>query len=60
LKLFCALALTVGALAAATAHADDGSRQRRERAEVRAIFAILLTRMTPGDGLHFSVTCVFD
>lgn len=55
-----ALALGLWVLAAST-HADatELSRQRREQTEVRAIFAMLLARMNPGDGLQYDVPCIF-
>lgn len=56
-----ALALGIWALIAITsAHASEFSQQRREQAEVRAIFAMLLARMNPGDGWHFDRPCVFS
>ena len=36
---------------AVPAHAAGVSREAREKAEVRAIFAMLLARMEPGDGM---------
>ena len=58
-----ALALVVGVLALAfgsPANAVSLSHRQREKAEVRAIFAMLLARMEPGDGWHYDVPCVFS
>jgi hypothetical protein len=56
-----ALAFGIWALvASASANASEFSQQRREQADVRAIFAMLLARMTPGDGWHFDRPCVFS
>jgi hypothetical protein len=44
---------------AARACAADRSRQGREKAEVRAIFAMLLSRTEPGDGWPDDPPCVF-
>lgn len=55
-----ALIAVVGALVAMSAHASELSQQRREQADVRAIFAMLLARMNPGDGLDIDRPCVFS
>ena len=39
--------------------AGEFSREAREKAEGRAIFAMLLARMGPGDGLGRDLPCVF-
>jgi hypothetical protein len=53
-----ALVLMAAAIAA-PAHAAGLSREAREKAEVRAIFAMLLARMEPGDGMGRDLPCVF-
>ncbi len=58
-----ALALVVRVLALAfgwPANAASLSHRQREKAEVRAFFAILLARMKPGDGWHYDVPRVFS
>jgi len=56
-----AIMLVAGVLfASAPANAGERSEQRREQAEVRAIFAMLLARINPGDGWHFDRPCVFS
>lgn len=42
------------------AQAVNVSRQDREKAEVRAIFAMLLARMKSGDGWAYDLPCVFS
>jgi hypothetical protein len=59
LQAFGALAASV-LFAITSANAGEASLQRREQADVRAIFAMLLDRMTPGDGWHFDRPCVFS
>jgi hypothetical protein len=55
--------VTVAVAFAIAAHADAAglSREAREKAEVRAIFAMLLARMEPGDGwTPRDLPCVFS
>ena len=56
------LALAAGMLIAiASANASESPPSSgAEQAEVRAIFAMLLARMNPGDGWHFDRPCVFS
>jgi len=41
-------------------HSAEILRQDREKAAVRAIFAMLLERMHPGDGWSYDLPCVFS
>jgi hypothetical protein len=54
-----AASLMMAAAIAVPAHAAGVSREAREKAEVRAIFAMLLARMEPGDGMGRDLPCVF-
>ena len=59
-RCLAAFVLMAAAVAiTASAKAADLSREAREKAEVRAIFAMLLARMEPGDGLGRDLPCVF-
>jgi hypothetical protein len=58
-----AVAVTASALVlvfSSDADAAGLSRLHREKMEVRAIFAMLIARMEPGDGWHFDVPCIFS
>jgi hypothetical protein len=57
-RYLAAFVLTLAAFVI-SAPADAGSREAREKAEVRAIFAMLLARMEPGDGMGRDLPCVF-
>jgi len=57
-RYLAAFVLMVAAITA-PAHAGGLSREAREKAEVRAIFAMLLARIEPGDGMGRDLPCVF-
>lgn len=44
----------------APAHAADTAQQAREKAEIRAIFQVLLTQFSPGDGWNYDLSCIFS
>ena len=58
-----ALGVLLGALlivCVAPSHAADTLQQAREKAEVRAIFQVLLAKFSPGDGWKYELSCVFS
>jgi hypothetical protein len=58
-----ALALAVGVLALGLGSQSGAAgtlHRQREKAEVRAIFKMLLARLEPGDGWHYDLPCVFS
>src|SRR5215475_5896243 len=56
---FAAMAVAV-LMDVAPVQAGGISREAREKAEVRAIFAMLLARLEPGDGWGHDLPCVFS
>lgn len=59
----CFRAALLGALlivCVSPSHAADTLQQAREKAEVRAIFQVLLSEFAPGDGWKYDLSCVFS
>lgn len=58
--ILCRQALVAGLLLASAFQAAASPRTEREAEEVRAIFATVLARLKPGDGLRFDMPCVIS